>query len=227
MSWHRPGCLSSGPLSRASCCSRTPRRLTQSGELRKLTPIDSRPRGRHPRGQPGCRTVPTLRSFPMTTDPRALAFALTALALSAAPRPAAAADPLVFVTAFAPGERGGIHAYEFSTRDGQLKPLRRTAGAENPFFLALSPDRKFLYSIHAKQFGGKENEQVAAYAVLGRTGELKLLNRQSAQGTAACYLDVDKSGKAVLVANYASGSVAALPVRADGALGEPASFFPH
>ena len=98
---------------------------------------------------------------------------------------------------------------------------------ENPFFLALSPDRKFLYSIHAKQFGGKENEQVAAYQVVGRTGELKLLNRQSAEGTAACYLDVDKTGKAVLVANYSSGSVASLPVKADGSLGEPASFFQH
>ena len=122
----------------------------------------------------------------MTTDRRALAFALATLAMIAAPRPAAAADPLVFVTASAPGERGGIHAYALSTADGRLKPLRRTAGAENPFFLALSPNKKFLYSIHAKQFGGKENEQVAAYEVIGRTGELKLLNRRSAEGTAAC-----------------------------------------
>jgi 6-phosphogluconolactonase len=43
----------------------------------------------------------------------------------------------------------------------------------------------------------------------------------------ACHLDVDKSGKAVLVANYSSGSVASLPVKGDGSLGEPASFFPH
>src|SRR5580704_15778294 len=104
----------------------------------------------------------------MTTDRWPLAFSLAALALSAVPRPANAADPLVFVSAFAPGERGGIHAYEFSAEDGSLKPLRRTAGAENPFFLALSPNRKYLYSTHAKQFGGKENEQVAAYEVVGR-----------------------------------------------------------
>jgi 6-phosphogluconolactonase len=163
----------------------------------------------------------------MTTDRRALAFALAAQALIAAPRPAAAADPLVFVTAFAPGERGGIHAFEFRTADGRLKPLRRTAGAENPFFLALSPDRKYLYSTHAKQFGGKENEQVAAYEVVGRTGELRLLNRRSAEGTATCYVDVDKTGKAVLLANYSSGSVAALPIKPDGSLGEPASFLRH
>ncbi len=163
----------------------------------------------------------------MTPDRRVPAFALAAFAMIAAPTLAPAADPVVFVTAFAPGDKGGIHAYEFDAKAGKLKPLHRTAGAENPFFLALSPDKKFLYSIHAKQFGGKENEQVAAYQVVGRTGELKLLNRQSAEGTAACYLDVDKTGKAVLVANYSSGSVASLPVKADGSLGEKAAFFRH
>jgi 6-phosphogluconolactonase len=161
---------------------------------------------------------------PTSTDCRTLTGGLVALA---APSPARAAGPLVFVTAVAPGEQGGIHAYTFDTTAGTLKPLRRAAGVENPFFLALSPDKRFLYATHAKQFGGKENEQVAAYNVVGRTGELKLLNRQSAEGTAACHLDVDKSGKAVLVANSSSGSVASLPVKGDGSLGEPASFFPH
>jgi 6-phosphogluconolactonase len=162
----------------------------------------------------------------MTTVRQALALALAALVLTAPP-PAVAADLLVFVTAFAPGERGAIHAYTFATGAGKLKPLRRTAGAENPFYLALFPDQKHLYATHARQFGGKENEQVAAYQVVGRTGALKLLNRQSAEGTAACYVAIDKTGKALLVANYASGSVAALPIRADGSLGAPASFLQH
>ncbi len=132
----------------------------------------------------------------MITVRRILAFALAALAVIAAPAPAPAADPLVFVTAFAPGEQGR-HPRLRVRHQGRASSSRSTArpGAENPFFLALSPDRKFLYSIHAKQFGGKENEQVAAYEVVGRTGELKLLNRQSAEGTAACYLDVDKTGQ--------------------------------
>jgi 6-phosphogluconolactonase len=157
---------------------------------------------------------------------RVLMFALAAILVSATPRQATA-DPLVFITAFAPGEKGGIHGYEFDVKSGKLKALHRTSGVEHPFYLALTPDRKHLYSIHAKQFGGKENEQVAAYALVGRTGELKLLNRQSAEGTAACYLDVDRTGKAVLVANYSSGSVASLPIKADGSLGEPASFIQH
>ncbi len=149
--------------------------------------------------------------------------ASAALAMTAAPTPA----PLVLVTAFAPGEKGGIHAYEFDATAGKLRPVHRTGGVEHPFFLALSPDRKFLYSIHAKQFGGMEKEQVASFEIIGKSGELKPLNRQSAEGTAACYLDVDQTGKMVLVANYSSGSVASLPVNADGSLGEPASFFQH
>lgn len=150
-----------------------------------------------------------------------------ALALASLAGTAAAADPLVFVTAFAPGEKGGIHAYTFDLKDGTLKPLHRTGGVENPFFIALSPDRRFLYSIDAKQFGGKENEQVAAFELVGRTGELKLLNRQSSVGTASCYLQVDQTGKMLVVANYSSGSVASLPIKADGSLGEPVSFFHH
>lgn len=135
---------------------------------------------------------------------------------------------LVFISAFAPGDEGAIHAYQLDENTGKLKQTHRTADVEHPFFMALSPDDKFLYSIHAPgQFGGKDHEQVAAYKLVGRTGQLKLLNRQSARGTAACYLDVDASGKTVVVANYSTGSVASLPVRKDGSLGEASSFIQH
>lgn len=142
--------------------------------------------------------------------------------------PAAIADePLIFISSFAAGDKGAIQAFQWDSKSSQLKPVQQTSGVENPFFLAVSKDQKFLYSIHAKTFGGKENEEIAAYQIEGRTGKLKLLNRQSARGTAACYLDVDATGKSVFVANYTSGSVASLPVQADGSLGEAAAFFQH
>lgn len=138
-----------------------------------------------------------------------------------------AADPLVFVSAFAGGDAGAIHAYRLNLKTGALQPAHRATDVEHPFFLALSPDEKFLYSIHAEQFGGKENEEVAAYAVDRGSGRLKLLNRQSALGTASCFLEVDATGKTVLLANYSTGSVAALPVKADGSLAKAASFVQH
>jgi 6-phosphogluconolactonase len=138
-----------------------------------------------------------------------------------------AAERLVFISAFAAGENGAIHAFRLDLDTGRLKPAQRTTGVEHPFYLALAPNQKYLYSIHAKEFGGKDAEQIAAYEILGTDGKLKLLNRQSARGSAACYLDVDATGKTVLVANYTSGSVAALPVNDDGSLGKAASFVQH
>ncbi len=159
---------------------------------------------------------------------RSLFLMAIGMVMSFASQSATAAEQLVFVSAFAKGDEGAIHAYQLNAESGQLKQVYRTAEMEHPFFTALSPNRKFLYAIHAPgQFGGKDHEQVSAYEIVGPNGQLKLLNRQSALGTAACYLDVDSTGKTVLVANYSTGSVAALPVREDGSLGAAATFIQH
>lgn len=135
--------------------------------------------------------------------------------------------PLVFISSFEGGEGGAIQAFRLNITTGAFTQLHRTTGIANPFFLALSPDQRFLYSIQAKEFSGTENEVVVAFAVDGSTGELRRLNQQSSLGTASCYLEVDATGKTVLVANYTSGSVALLPVAEDGSLGEPGSFVQH
>jgi 6-phosphogluconolactonase len=136
-------------------------------------------------------------------------------------------EALVFVSALAAAEKGGIYAYQFDTNSGALKPLHQTTDVKMPFFLAVSPDRNFLYAVDVEKAAGKSEEFVAAYAIQGRTGELKQLNRQPSRGTTTCYLDVDPSGKTVTLANYSTGSVAALPVKADGSLAEAASFIEH
>jgi 6-phosphogluconolactonase len=141
--------------------------------------------------------------------------------------PAVAEQPLVFVSAFSPGDQGAIHAFQLDLKSGSLTLLHRTGDVQNPFFIAVSPDQKFLYSIFAPTFGGPEHEQVAAFRLDGRSGKLVSLNRQSSKGTASCFLEVDATGKAVLLANYSSGSVASYSVSNDGSLSEPVSFVQH
>ena len=138
-----------------------------------------------------------------------------------------AEDSMIYISAFTTGEQGAIHAFRFDGAAGTLSLVHRTTDVENPFFIAISPDGRFLYSIDAEQFGGKNDEFVAAYAIEGPDGKLRRINRQSSRGSASCYLDVDATGKTVLVANYSTGSVAALPVEKDGRLGEAASFIKH
>lgn len=141
--------------------------------------------------------------------------------------PIRADEPLVFISAFQTGDAGAIHACGFDVNTGQLQLKHRTTDVEYPFFFVISADSRFLYAIDSEQFGDPGDEFIAAFAVQGRTGELKKLNRHSARGTASCYVDVDQSGRTVVVANYSSGSVAALPVDENGALGEATSFFQH
>ncbi len=158
---------------------------------------------------------------------RLLSVAIMTLTFAIPSREANAADQILFVSSFASGEKGAITALRLSSDDGSLTPLEHNGDVENPFFLAVSRDGRFLYSVHAKAFGGEEDEEVAAYAIDRTTGKLSLLNRQSSKGTATCYLEADATGKTLLLANYSSGSVASLPIREDGSLGEAVSFFPH
>jgi len=137
-----------------------------------------------------------------------------------------AGEQTVFISAFTKGDAGAIHAYTLDLKTGKLSLINRTTDVENPFFLAVSPDEKFLYSIHALAFGGKDNEEVAAYKI-EPAGKLKFLNRQSAMGTASCYLAIDATGKTALVANYSTGSVASLPTQQDGSLKAAVTFIQH
>lgn len=135
---------------------------------------------------------------------------------------------LVLISAFAPGEDGAIHAYRLDASSGKLESIGKQSEVENPFFLALSPDSRFLYSIHEPgTFGGSDDGQVSAFALDRSSGKSTLVNRQSSKGLESCYLDVDATGKVLVVANYTGGSVASLPIGDDGSLGEAASFVQH
>lgn len=118
----------------------------------------------------------------------------------------------------------GIYVSRFDSETGRLTSPELAAETKNPTFLALHPNGRALYAVgEIGDFQGKRAGAVSAFSIDGSTGKLTLLNQQPSGGTGPCHLAVDKTGKCVLVANYGSGSFAALPVEADGKLGEPQS----
>ena len=68
-------------------------------------------------------------------------------------------------------------------------------------------------------FEGRPSGSVSAFAIDRATGRLAQLNTVSSQGAGPAHLSVHPSGKYVLVANYAGGTVAVLPVQPNGGLG--------
>ncbi len=112
----------------------------------------------------------------------------------------------------------GIYTGTLDSETGTLSPLELAAEAKNPGYLALAPDGQTLYAASED-----ETAIVVAFSV-GEGGKLTRLNDQPTGGKGACFVSVQPSGGHVFVANYGSGSIAAFPVDADGALGERSGF---
>ncbi len=102
-----------------------------------------------------------------------------------------------------------------------MTSIALAAATSNPTFLAVHPNRRYLYAVNEDAAG-----KVSAFAIEGG-GRLKLLNQVSAKGAGPCHLAIDRDGKWLLIANYDSGSVASFPIKADGTLSEAASFVQH
>src|SRR5262249_9284553 len=136
---------------------------------------------------------------------------------------------VVYVGTYTGGKRQGIYSFRFDSTTGRLNPIGLAAETENPSFLVLHPNRKFLYAVNeVDQFAGKKNNGgLSAFAVDQATGKLTLINQQSTGGGSPCHVITDSAGHVVFVANYSGGSVALFPVRSDGGLGETSSLIQH
>ena len=148
-------------------------------------------------------------------------FFLIAMILSAH-----ATDQWVYFGTYTGGTSKGIYVSRLSAT-GALSEPRLVAAIPNPSFLATDATHRFLYAASEVNAAGKKTGDVVAYAINARTGDLTQLNEQASGGEVLCHIEVDATGKTVLVASYGGGSVSALPVQADGSLGTVSSFLQH
>jgi 6-phosphogluconolactonase len=121
----------------------------------------------------------------------------------------------------------GIYRSEFDPATGQLSKAELAAEIGSPGFLALHPNGKFLYCVGTVNVTGKSGGGVAAFALDAKTGTLTPLNQQLAKGSGPCHINVDPSGKSVIIANYGSGSTDAFPIGDDGKLMECSTHVQH
>ena len=146
---------------------------------------------------------------------------------------ASAADPAagmvrVYVGTYTGAKSQGIYLSTLDLTTGALSAPILAVETTSPSFLALHPNRRFLYAVNeVSRFEDKPGGSVSAFGIEADTGKLRLLNRKSALGGGPCHLIVDQTGRNVLVANYGGGSVAVIGLQPDGALGTAGSFLQH
>ncbi len=120
-----------------------------------------------------------------------------------------------------PGNGRGIHIFNVDRKTGALAPAGVFELGTSPSCLALNAAGTRLYSANETDHVGENKEgTVSAFAVNPPDGELKLLNTVRSGGAGPTYVSVHPKGQFLLVANYFGGSVAVLPILADGRLGD-------
>ncbi|HEX2536341.1 MAG TPA: beta-propeller fold lactonase family protein, partial [Chitinophagaceae bacterium] len=94
----------------------------------------------------------------------------------------------------------GIYVYRFNAATGTAEWVSNTDSLDNPSFLAVSPDRKYVYAVN--ETGGDQPGGVTALSFDKGSGKLSVLNRQPSGGDHPCYVTITRDGKWVIAGNY-------------------------
>ena len=119
------------------------------------------------------------------------------------------------------GESKGIYVCDLNTETGALSTPRLAATLGGCGFLAIHPGKKHLYST-----ARGDGNNVAAFRIR-EDYSLEPINAQPSEGTGPCHVSLDATGRCLMVANYGSGSVAALRIDEDGSLVKSGSAHQH
>lgn len=124
----------------------------------------------------------------------------------------------VYVGCFTSDGRGGrgdgIGVYRMDAATGAWRHRQHLGGLVNPSWLLANRAGTRLYALHA------DEDYATSYAIDPASGRLAPLNRAKTGGRNSVSAKLDASETFLIVANYTSGSVAVLPVAADGSLGD-------
>ncbi len=127
---------------------------------------------------------------------------------------------LLYVGSYTPkGE--GIYIFTMNSSTGALKLLGSLHCDNNPSYLAVHPNRKWLFSVSEVDEGS-----LTSYRIKDST-TIEKINTIPTMGKGPCYLSIDNTGKYLLTAHYNSGTVVSVPIRSDGSLGNVVSLKAH
>ena len=111
------------------------------------------------------------------------------------------------------GRGEGISVHRIDPASGAWTQTQLVKTTDNPSWLTFDRQQRVLYSAHG------DGEVISAFRVDQATGQLSALGTHDAKGKNGVRLGVDANNKYLICANYGSGTVALLPINADGSLG--------
>jgi 6-phosphogluconolactonase len=132
-----------------------------------------------------------------------------------------AAETVAYVGSYTSDGGTGLAVAEVDPATGALTIGHTVPGVPDASWLACSADGRFLYTTNEQDPGG------TVTALDRRHPRPMVLNSQPTKGSAPTHLCVHPGGRYLLAANYGSGSVAVLPLGADGRIGALTDLVEH
>jgi len=117
------------------------------------------------------------------------------------------------------GKSEGIYSYSVDMQKNVITQTSIAKGVLNPSFLALTRDKKFLYSVNQNE----KNSTVSSFSF--NNGRLNFLNKVDAKGAGPCYISA--TDKHVFTANYSDGSLCVFGRNFDGSVTEALQKISH
>lgn len=108
----------------------------------------------------------------------------------------------------------GIYLYRFNTLSGQSDSVSMVE-VENPSYLTLSPDEKFVYAV-GENDGGRS--AVYAFSFNKKEGVLSEIDSSPTLSEGPCYITMHSNGKDLHTANYSGGSITSFHTDTEGHL---------
>lgn len=126
------------------------------------------------------------------------------------------------------GSSRGIYAWRWDPEEGELRLAGLAAASDNPTFLALTPDDRYLYAANEiSSFEGEKSGAVSAFAVDVPGAKLTPINQVSALGAGTTNVTVDSVGRAAFCANYSGGSATSFYLNPNGQISDAVSHFQY
>ena len=137
--------------------------------------------------------------------------------------PVQAESVTLYIGTYTRGDSQGIYKATFDTETGELSDADLAVKTDEPSFLAIHPNGKYLYCVNESDdrrgLDKRPSGGITAFSIQD-DGTLKFINERASHGAAPCYLVTDKAGKNLYVANYTGGNVAAFAIENNGSLSQ-------
>jgi 6-phosphogluconolactonase len=108
-----------------------------------------------------------------------------------------------------------IHVFVLDPTTLALEPAGTTQAGMNPSFMAFDHQARWLVAVN------EDAGEVQSFTIDAQSGALADRDSASSQGDGPTHVNLDRSGKWVLVANYTGGTATVLPISDAGDFGAP------